>query len=384
MLLNALIGSSRQSAWAQWKQSRFAQFSAAFFLIYLLSGFWSDDLNNFWPGIVNKIPFLILPFAFFTVPLHQIKFQRLLIFSIVAMHFAVVLYSVYSLWQQPEFYIKGYEFSHPLPTTKYNDHIRFSITLVFSCLMSCYLIFDKRHTGLKNSIRMILAVLIIIFIAYLHLLAAKSGLVCLYLFLLVYGFYLLYRRSKWLAGLLVVIIFCMPMVMYQFVPTFQKKMDYVGYEIDKYKSEKHFDYSLSDGGRMITYDIGLRAIARQPLLGVGAGDLMEEMRKGYQKYYPEVPVYEQYGPINQFLYTALCVGIPLGLITLFLVLSPFFCTGHYRIYISVSALILLFCLLVEAMLEIQFGVFTYLYFLLFWLCIYQKEKSQKTKSSVYE
>lgn len=367
LVINALHPAVRKEAWQLWRQSRFAHWSALFFFVYWLSGLWSSDLNSWLAIATNKIPFLFLPFAFFAIPLHKPKVQKMVIMALIIMHIAVILYSLFTLWHHPEYYVGGYNFSRPLPTTKYNDHIRFSISLVLTLVMMFYLLFDKQVPLIKRGTKVFLILSSILFIIYLHVLAAKSGLLCLYIVLLVYGFFMLWKRSSRLALCFGLAILAMPVAAYYLVPTFKKKVHYVKYEIDKTRAEGHFDYSLSDAGRMITYDIGLRAIWANPVIGVGAGDFMEEMRKGYDRYYPEVPQHEQYGPINQFLFTALCVGIPLSLSCVLMVFAPLFQRSSYRLYVVVNALVLLFCIMVEAMLELQFGVFTYLFFILFWL-----------------
>ncbi len=98
--------------------------------------------------------------------------------------------------------------------------------------------------------------------------------------------------------------------------------------------KKKYDYTLSDAGRMITYDIGGKALRAHPLTGTGAGDLMTEMRAGYAKYYPEVSADQQYGPINQFMYTALAVGIPLTVFLCAMVFAPMFMAVRHRLYLS--------------------------------------------------
>ncbi|PSK93990.1 O-antigen ligase family protein [Taibaiella chishuiensis] len=367
MLLNALQPARVRDNWQIWKQNRFALFAALFFGTYLVSGLWSGDKDFWWAATLNKLPFLVLPFAFTSAPLHKEYYRRVVITGIVLMQLGVVTYSLACLALNPDYYLSGYSFSNPLPTTKYNDHIRFSLSLVLSLLMCFFLLFEKQERPLPRWLRYLLSGCCLLFIGYLHILAAKTGLVCLYFLLAAYIIVKLYKRHKLLTFTFIALLALVPVVSYFTVNTFQTKVKYVLYEIEKSKREQRYDYTLSDAGRMITYDIGAKALAAHPLAGTGAGDLMHVMREGYAAYYPEVSADQQYGPINQFMYTALSVGIPLSLILCAMVFAPLFVAVPGRLYLIITTLLLWIAIMVEAMLEVQFGVFTYLFFVLFWL-----------------
>jgi hypothetical protein len=376
MFLNALHPASIRENFISWRKSAFAVLSFVFFCTYLFSGFWSSNLDFWQAAVTNKLPFAVLPFAFLSAPLYKVKYQRLLIVGIALMQMLVVIGSLLQLGLHTEYYLEGYNFSRPLPTTKYGDHIRFSLSLVLSLLMFCYLLFEKKETPLPRWMKAFLVFNIVLFIVYVHILAAKTGLICLYLATLLYIISYVGKKSKALATTLAVGVLCLPLIAYNVIPTFKTKIDYVFYEIEKYRQDKRYDYTLSDAGRMITYDIGAKAIAAHPVAGVGAGDVMDEMRAGYKKYYPEVAPDQQYGPINQFMFTALCIGIPLSLLFVLMVFAPFLAPLNNRTYLSITVWLLLVSIMVESMLELQFGVFTYLFFIMFWLSALRVRKEE--------
>lgn len=379
MILNALYPTNFKLYFSRWKNSSFCLLCFAFFLTYVVSGLWSGNKEFWLAGMINKLPFALLPFAFFSVPLNQPRYLRLIAAVLAGLLMLVVLYSLIQLGLNTEYYIQGYNVSRPLPTTKYGDHIRFSLSLVFSILISCYLLLEEGRAAVPRWMRVFLVASIVLFIVYIHILAAKTGLLCLYLAALLYIVSKVYQRSKMLALVLGLGVAALPVAAYYLIPTFRIKIDYVFYEVAKYREEKHYDYTLSDAGRMITYEIGSKAIAAHPLAGVGSGDIMDEMRAGYRVYYPEVASDQQYGPINQFMFTALGVGIPLCCILLAMMLSPFFIKRKKKIYLVITALLMLVSVMVESMLELQFGVFTYLFFILFWLSVLREKKPEDTK-----
>lgn len=373
MFVNALHPQAISENWKAWKRNPFALLCFAFFCTYLLSGLWSENTDFWLAGTINKVPFAILPFAFLSAPLKQERYLRIVIVGIALMQIAIIGYSLFEFGLHTEYYLKGYHISRPLPTTRYDDHIRFSLSLVISLLMFCYLLFERGEKPLPRPMKWFMIGSMILFIAYIHILAAKTGILCLYLVAIVYILAKIYRQSKVKAVFLALGVASIPVMAYYLVPTFKTKIDYVFYEIDKSKKDKRYDYTLSDAGRMITYDLGGKAIAKHPFRGVGAGDVMAEMSAGYDQDYPEVATDQRYGPINQFMFTALSVGIPLGLILVALALSPFFIGVSRRIYLIATGLVMLISLMVEAMLEVQFGVFTYLFFLLFWIIVTKKD-----------
>lgn len=363
--------------WNRWKQSKFAVLSLVFFLIYLFSGLWSENKDFWLASATNKLPFAALPFAFMAAPLHKEKFQRAVIISILLMQLAIMGNSLYQLMINKDFYLNGYSVSQPLPTTKYGDHIRFSLSLVMSILMSFYLLFERQTKNISKGFKVLLWLSILISLVYIHILAAKTGLICLYLMAIIYGVAKLIKRNKVMALLLALAIISLPFIAYRIIPTFRTKTNYVIFEITKSRKEKRYDYNLSDAGRMITYDLGSKAILAYPWLGVGAGDVMDEMRKGYRSYYPEVSSDQQYGPINQFMFTALSVGLPLSLFLVAFVLSSFFADVRLKLYLVITSCLMLTSMMVEAMLELQFGVFSYLFFILFWMSSLRKEEKEQ-------
>lgn len=376
MFLNALHPEHIKENFKAWKRNLFAVLSLAFFCTYLISGLWSHNLGFWQAAVTNKLPFAVLPFAFLSAPLHKIKYQRFVIAGIAVMQMLVVINSLVQLGLHSEYYLDGYHFSRPLPTTRYGDHIRFSLSLVLSLLMFCYLLFEqKEEKPLLGWLKVFFISAMIVFVLYIHILAAKTGLVCLYLAAVLYIIARLGKKSKTGALLLSIGICSLPFIAYRSIPTFKTKIDYVIYEVAKSRQEKRYDYTLSDAGRMITYDIGIRAIAAYPVTGVGAGDVMDEMRSGYKLLYPEVSADQQYGPINQFMFTALCIGIPLSLILVLMSFAPLFVRVKHRMHLSITTALMLISLMVESMLEVQFGVFTYLFFIMFWISALRPGKS---------
>jgi len=373
MVANALHPAVLKDAWAGWRRNVYGLFCLLFCCTYLISGLWSSNHADWENFTTMKLPFALLPFAFASVPFHKRKFLLMICISIGAILGIAVLYSIGSFLLNSDQYIDGYAVSHTIPTTIYGDHIRFSQSLALYVLICFYFLFEKNSYVLSRGLRVLFAVFALLFSGYLHLLAAKTGLLCLYIVGGVYALVKLYRiRKLYAAGLLVALPLFFYLA-YLTVPTFQKKINYVGEEIALVQQGKG-DYNYSDIGRIISYRVCATNIAESPVWGVGAGDVRDVMAEGYRKHFPTVPEENMLIPHNQYLFTILAVGILLSSALVAMTLSPLFIrVRNSRVFLMITTLCMLSALMVEASLEIQFGVLIYLFFTLFWLNIGEAE-----------
>ena len=203
---------------------------------------------------------------------------------------------------------------------------------------------------------------------YLHILAAKIGIAALYLFFVCWGIYIAIARRQW-AGLLVIV--AIPVVVFlslKFIPTFSLRQQYMHYTWVMLQ-QKDRSGNYGDINRMYSYKIGVRLIKQHPIGGVGAGDIMAEMKNGYAQWHPQVDEHSILIPHNQFLVVALACGIPAMLLFVLWVCYPLVWLRKNResFFFFIVWLILLMELMIEPVLEIQNGVFVYLFFLLLFL-----------------
>lgn len=361
--------------WNRWRKDYFAIACFLFFLSYLLSGVWSQNALQWWDSVTNKLPFAVLPFAFLSLPLKQNKWQRVIILSLVIIHLIVVFYSLSALLANFHYYVDAYNFSHSLPTTKYNDHIRFSLSVVATLIIISNCLFERKDLLCKRWQQWLLRASAVIFILYLHVLASKTGLIVLYVFLMAFAFYLIRRQNTYrkYAFVLLVPLLSLPVFLYFLVPTFREKINYVRYEWEVTRLDGTLDYNLSDAGRVISYKMAVNVWKQVPILGTGAGDVMDQMDLVYEKWHPEVPVENRLIPHSQYLFCLMALGGVLCLSLIFLCIASFLGLSYPMFYGRISSVVMMLAMLAEAMLEIQFGVFIYLFFLLFWRNIYQEQ-----------
>lgn len=354
--------------WRLWKRNFFSIACFVFFLSYLVSGFWSTNLHQWWDSVTNKMPFAVVPFAFLSLPLNNRRWQKTIVWFLIGTHFFVVCDSLSALVSHFDYYVQSYNISHSLPTTFYDDHIRFSLSLVATMIIIGYYLFESSSIFKNRLERWLLGFCGVLFFIYLHVLASKTGLLVLYIFLFLFAVYLIKEKAKLrkYSLFLIVALMALPFCLYRIVPTFREKVNYVRYEWHMVTSNDTLYYNLSDAGRIISYKMASKVIAQEPWLGTGAGDIKDEMNEAYRQYYPKIPDQNRLIPHNQYFFDFTALGFVFGMSILVLCLASFLFFPSPVFYGRVTSVIMIVAMLAEAMLEIQFGVFIFLFFLLFW------------------
>lgn len=358
----ALFTSDIKVNFKNWLQNRFAVLCLLLFLVQLLSGFWSENKVEWQRDTVTKLAFVAMPLAMLQTTWFNQKNKTILIAGINAIMLSGVCLSLYKILQTGMSVNQDYT----LPTTQYNDHIRFGLALVLTLILSSYLLFERLQEKLARGIKVFLIFCSLVFIFYIHYLSARTGLITLYLAVFLMIWFKLWQKTK--IGSLGLLAVCAVFVVLaiNYVPRLNQKYQFMRYEYDVWMSgNKENAHLLSDNNRLISYELAIMGIKDNLWLGVGSGDINDEMIRMYQQVYPTIPEGHRLNiPHNQFLATALTVGVPFAVILLLLLIAPLLVNKKGKTYLVITTLVLLFALQVEAMLEIQFGIFIYLFYTL--------------------
>jgi O-antigen ligase len=344
----------------RWLRRRWWMFGLLWVLLYALSCFWSADTGEWFSHLQVKFPFLFMPLAFAFLPPFTARQLRAFTACLALLMCAGAIYSLSFLWTASDDLIISYKYAQVLPTPIYDDHIAFSSLVALTIGWAVFY-----HPYLPQRRERIAVLLLALFLAvYLHVLAAKTGMVALYILLAGVIAYHIRRAPK--KGLLFLAA-AIAAISAAFIvlPTLRER---AGYTMVTWRSYVMGERTgiYSDAGRMISYDLAVRSIARHPFAGVGAGDVFTEMKRGYARWYPEVPEAQQLWPHNQFLTTALAVGIPGAVLFFIWIAAPLRHARRSRagFYFILTWLMLMVPLMVDVFLEVQFGVAVYLTFLL--------------------
>ncbi len=356
--LNALVGIHPK----QWLKEKWWLLSIGWVGLYAISVFWSNDLEYWTTRLQVKLPLVLLPLAFSFTPSFSEKQVRLftVVLSLVLLY--AVGYSMYHYLQDPQHYIAGYNFSHVIPTIPKNDHIRSSLAIAAGVVWIVYALPRFRKVRTKA----LLVITVIVLASYLHVLAARTGLVALYIFLAGWVLYLTFRKKTRIIGISLLLAFGLAIgLAFTYIPTLRERVGYIRYTLIVFE-EQGMTGNYSDMGRIMSYDIAQRLIRENPLKGVGAGNILDTMKKGYDRWYPHVKEEQRLIPHNQFLTVGVATGIPGLLLFIAWVFFPVIGLRRTRsgFFFFITWCMMLVPLMVEPVLEVQFGVFVYLFFLL--------------------
>lgn len=345
----------------RWLQQGWWLLGLAWVASYAISWFWSTDKGEWSAHLQVKLPFLILPLSFALLPRFDTKELRLFTLGLVLIISAGAIYSLSFFWTAGgEHLLFHYKYSHVLPTPVYNDHISYSTAVALTIAWVVYYL-KQFHKKWQRILLMSLAVFLVI---YLHILAAKTGLLAFYFFTLALIVYVCRKNVK--RGLLLfAAVIALFFLAYLTVPTLRERIGNIYVTWRSYSSGERTGI-YSDAGRIISYDIALRSIASHPLIGVGAGDVLAEMADGYQRWYPQVPKEQYLWPHNQWLTCFMVAGIPCALLFTLWLIAPLRQIRRNRegFYFLVVWSMLLVPLMIDVFLEVQFGVAVFLIFLL--------------------
>ncbi|WP_118974258.1 O-antigen ligase family protein [Taibaiella koreensis] len=374
LFLNTFQPDKLKQTWVMLKQSRFATCCILFFLTYIVSGLWSADTVNWAMLIKIKLPFIFLPFALLNTPFGDERFRRITTGGILMVLLMGMLYSLAPLIVDSHYLDDNLH----LPSPMEGDYIRFTMALVFGIQFVFWFFLIKKKSPTSRLISVLLVLWALLATAYIHIQAAKSGLLCFYLLLVVFALSLFKGKKIWIAVAGLLLIAAIGATVVLVVPSLKKQVDMVTREQEIWESKDAAKFGATSTfvPRLLSYKIAASLIAQYPVLGVGAGDVKLEMDKVYHRDYPRIPVEARLLPHNQFICTALAVGIPLSLVLVAMLVAPMF-DRRRNIFTVSTFLVSLLGMMIEPALETQYAVFVYLFFTLFWLELpFDKEKGR--------
>jgi O-antigen ligase len=327
------------------------------FFVSLLSGLWSDDKQS-WSELVRiKLPLLLLPLAF-AEPFKLTDRQwNLLSYFFILLVTAGTLWSLFHYAENPAAVNEGYLRAKTMITPLENDHVRFSLLVAVAILLTSWLVMrDYNQEKLISWLGLFIGFWLIIF---LHILATRTGILALYLAAFLGACWLLIKKWKWQAGILMLIaITLLPVISWQVFPTFRNRVKYINYDFDYFKKASYRPGS-NDAVRVISIYAGWEIMNSKPLAGEGYGDIRNSSVQWYDKNYPGMLPQDKIYPSSQLLMYGAGIGWPGLILFLTVMLLPFFMRVKNRLLWWQLNAMIFFSMLFDIGLEVQFGVFIY-------------------------
>jgi hypothetical protein len=338
------------------------------FIIPLISGLWSANIQEWFNVLRTKLPLLLFPIAFAGTWQLQSNQWRL-IFCVMLLLLAGGC--CWSLWQYAadvnvinESYLKA----KSIPTPFENDHVRFSWVVAVSAA-SILLVLPKFS---KLIHKLLLIVAVIFFVTYLHILSARTGLACFYFFVLIYCLYSIFHSgNKKVLYVLMIALLLMPVIAWLTIPTFQNRVRYIIYDFSFIEKGAYLPGG-NDGNRMLSIRAGGNILSHH-FIGVGAGDVRNAANDWYTANVPGMLETDKLLPNSEWLVYGSAAGwIGLMAFTVIMLLPLLLKIKHYRFaWIAINSMAAL-SFLFDIGLEVQFGVFIYCFIVLCfykWICL---------------
>ena len=333
------------------------------FVLPAISGFWSENISQ-WAQILRiKLPLLLLPVCFAGEINFKCKDWEKISLVFLGIMFAGICWSLWQYFQNINdinaAYLKAYTIETPLG----NDHVRFSLLVVIGVSTSVFLLMEKGKS-LKKVHKARLLILAISQLVYLHVLAVRTGLICFYVGVFIFLIWLVSQHKR--KSYLLIFIFLLPITFYFILPTFRNKIHYLKYDLS-FVQQHVYQPGSSDGNRFASIKAGWMLVKQSPVVGVGFGDIKNEVEKFYDANFPQMSENDRILPSSEWMIYGSGTGWPGLILFSFAMLFPLFVKKFRKniFWISLNIFIA-FSYLFDIGLEVQFGVFVHSFMLLWW------------------
>lgn len=343
-------------------------------LIFLGTAFSAllSDTNQDVNKVQLRLPYLLLPFAFYFLPVISRRSITIFlkVFIPMSLIFAAGVLINYS--QNMEYYDELIAIGQSMPVP--GNHIRFSLLLAAAVAFGTISLTESL-IPLKSKWGYFMLAMLIALFCCIHVIAVRSGLLTMYgaLFLIFIRFF--YQRKKYWQ--LFAVGIGMSVILFlatQYIPSLEARFDYMVHDIELLTEKDVGHYS--DGDRFRSIYIGWKVFLNNPLLGSDISDLPQAMTREYNKVYGQtVPVHI---PHNQFIYILASMGL-LGVLTIFPGLFIPFFKKHLRNnpFILIHGAMFIASCMIEPTMEGTQGIMFHLLFLMFFINSVKEEMQKR-------
>ncbi|MFT6334815.1 MAG: O-antigen ligase [Halioglobus sp.] len=338
------------------------------FGVIILSGINSEDNNAWMHQVKLKLPFLILPIAFYFLKPMEKKPHQWIHLGLIGVILVSSFQVIGNFFLDYESISSGINRGKSIPTPI--DHIHYSIILAYATV-SCFVLGILETT---KKWKIILFIGGLYLFGYCHFLSVRTGLALCYAGIGVTLIWYVTSTKKYLIGLSVTaLIVILPFVAYHTIKPFHNKVQYMMWDIKQYQKGNGKNYS--DSERLMSYQIAIDLIKDAPILGHGIGDLRPLTTQKHKEKYGVKDKYIY--PHNQYLFMLTAVGIFGALVFFFGLFCPLLFVKERNIFLVLIFMMLMLSFLVEN--TIQRAVITafFLFFILLNLGVKLEDRLDK-------
>lgn len=344
--------------------TKFEAVLSALFVLYFLSSaisfFYSENTDEASRKLILKLPILCFPLVFNALRKTESKhFPNLILIGLYAMYLPAVV-SVYNYISNKTLFDQLILESKPLPIEfGYGIyHIQFSILLALSVVLGVFILLHRKAWNLSAFNKTFIGVISLLNFVFIHILSARTGLLALYVGLLMILLPALIKmplRSKIIsvvAGLL------LPIVILSLSSSLRNRLSNTAADFEVAWSGKDAnDYSFAM--RVQAWKNAIQVIKKNPIIGVGIGDADKELQENFALMNSSITAANRKNPHFQFLETATQSGIVSACIFLLILLYSLFGKSNKNSLLASIVLLLFLASCFESILERQASVVAY-------------------------
>ncbi len=251
-----------------------------FYLLFLLSTFYTQSWSQWRYYVTQYLPFLLIPLAWGMLPRLRRQQQHALLFLFL------ILVTILSIGTVVHYFLHREEIntmiSHSQNPTSINglSHIYFGMLMALAISYGGYLYFLPLVIWHQAEKKLLLFCVVLTFIS-LHIMAFRTGLLALYITMFVQLIILIVRRKQYLiGGALSAAFLLLPLGAYFTLESVQLRVANTEYDIKRYVNKEDINY-YSISQRLAAWENALAVVQRNWLLGVALADVKTELRRQY-------------------------------------------------------------------------------------------------------
>ncbi len=337
-----------------------------FYLYHAVSVLYSSNLSYAAFDLQVKLSFLLFPFllsAFSFSPYNAKRFRLFFIAGAFATAIWCLIHAVLNFYQTHD---KGSFFYEQFAGPFHPAYLSIYLNLAFLFLMEEYFVYSE-GIGLFKKFQ--LFAMIILFAA-ITLLSARTASTTSIITILLYFSILFFQKkisggNKLIAAALIACVLLIQLMAVNFYNRFSQIEDVLQTPSPSIQVDKNA-YESSTMARIHLWQNSFEVIKQHPLFGVGIGDVKDELVIAYQKNHYERGAENHTNPHNQYLQTAVALGIAGLVILLLILILPLFSSFKNKDWIyCLFILIIALNALTESILERESGIIFFSFFAVF-------------------
>lgn len=361
IVLSWLITFDYKTKWQNIRAQPLYWLFACFTILYIAGYFWSANKSEAATSIGVKVSVFIFPLIFASLKYNykqtKIVLQCLLTGLITVGSFMLVR----AFFTEPHDGVNVWTYQELCRGIMHPSYLSlYYVTGIMICFHGILL----RDVPMKK--KMIAVAFVLFFCVMIFMLASKTGLISLLIVFLFYICYAVIRFKRYfVAGAAVIALVIGFFIALSVFPGLKERITNL---TGMMNTQGPIDPASTESNRVriLIWQQDLQLVSENPLMGVGTGDVQDELMARYQSAGMTGAYEKKLNAHSQFFQTGIALGLP-GMVTLFgIFLGAFTIAVRRRFgFAALLSCLILFNFVPESMLQMQAGTFLMGFFFAF-------------------